>query len=48
MTRAVELVEHAPAAGVALPDGIGRALAALRIVDAAPGGHRGRVPHRPG
>ncbi|MEW2074580.1 restriction endonuclease [Streptomyces sp. NPDC013433] len=36
MTSVVELVEHAPAVGVALPDGVGRALAALRIVDAAP------------
>ncbi|CAL9640226.1 hypothetical protein SUDANB176_06326 [Streptomyces sp. enrichment culture] len=36
MTRVVELVEHAPAVGVALPDDVGRALAALRIVDAAP------------
>ncbi|GAA2257263.1 McrBC 5-methylcytosine restriction system component [Streptomyces atrovirens] len=36
MTPVVELVEHAPAVGVALPDGVGRALAALRIVDAAP------------
>ncbi|MFI2426230.1 McrC family protein [Streptomyces sp. NPDC018955] len=36
MTPVVELVEHAPAVGVALPDGVGRALAALRVVDAAP------------
>ncbi|MEU7468678.1 restriction endonuclease [Streptomyces sp. NPDC044984] len=36
MTQVVELVEHAPAVGVALPDDVGRALAALRIVDAAP------------
>ncbi|MEU6885369.1 restriction endonuclease [Streptomyces viridosporus] len=36
MTPVVELVEHAPAVSVALPDGVGRALAALRIVDAAP------------
>ncbi|MGV9954469.1 McrC family protein [Streptomyces cellulosae] len=36
MTRVVELVEHAPVVGVALPDDVGRALAALRIVDAAP------------
>ncbi|MGC2996928.1 McrC family protein [Streptomyces sp. G35A] len=36
MTQAVELVEHAPAVSVALPDGMGRALAALRIVDAVP------------
>ncbi|MFF9456430.1 McrC family protein [Streptomyces flaveolus] len=36
MTPVVELVEHAPAVGVALPDDVGRALAALRIVDAAP------------
>ncbi|MFC8369907.1 McrC family protein [Streptomyces sp. NPDC057239] len=36
MTPVVELVEHAPAVSVALPDGVGRALAALRVVDAAP------------
>ncbi|MGW4102850.1 McrC family protein [Streptomyces sp. NPDC004976] len=36
MTTVIELVEHAPAVGVALPDGAGRALAALRIVDAVP------------
>ncbi|MGP3732242.1 McrC family protein [Streptomyces sp. GDS52] len=36
MTPVVELVEHAPAVSVALPDGVGRALAELRIVDAAP------------
>ncbi|MFC8423467.1 McrC family protein [Streptomyces sp. NPDC057236] len=36
MTRAVELVEHAPAVSVPLPDDVGRALAALRLVDAAP------------
>ncbi|KAF3468506.1 restriction endonuclease [Streptomyces sp. Tu 3180] len=36
MTSVVELVEHAPAVGVALPDAVGRALAALRIVDAVP------------
>ncbi|MGW1491642.1 McrC family protein [Streptomyces sp. NPDC002402] len=32
----IELVEHAPAVSVPLPDGIGRAIAASRIVDAAP------------
>jgi 5-methylcytosine-specific restriction enzyme subunit McrC len=32
----VELIEHAPAVSLALPDGIGRALAAGDIVDAAP------------
>ncbi|MFI1535789.1 McrC family protein [Streptomyces anandii] len=32
----IELVEHAPAVGVALPDAVGRALAAGDIVDAAP------------
>lgn len=36
MTSVVELVEHAPAVSVALPDGVGRALAAGGIVDAAP------------
>ncbi|MEU1176886.1 restriction endonuclease [Streptomyces sp. NPDC005820] len=36
MTRLVELVEHAPAVGVALPDGVGRALAAGDIVEAVP------------
>ncbi|WP_331449192.1 5-methylcytosine restriction system specificity protein McrC [Streptomyces prasinus] len=36
MTSVVELVEHAPAVGITLPDSVGRALAALRIVDAAP------------
>lgn len=36
MTPVVELVEHAPAVGVAMPDDMGRALAALRVVDAAP------------
>lgn len=36
MTQVVELVEHAPAMGVALPDAAGRALAAGDIVDAAP------------
>lgn len=36
MTRVVELVEHAPAVGVALPDALGRALAAGDIVEAAP------------
>ncbi|WP_330267331.1 McrC family protein [Streptomyces griseorubiginosus] len=36
MTRVVELVEHAPAVGVALPDAVGRALAAGDIVDAVP------------
>ncbi|WP_328433560.1 McrC family protein [Streptomyces sp. NBC_00425] len=34
--RSVELVEHAPAARLALPDAVGRALAASDIVDAAP------------
>lgn len=32
----VELVEHAPAISLPLPDGVGRALAAGDIVDAAP------------
>ncbi|MET7635729.1 restriction endonuclease [Streptomyces sp. NPDC005078] len=32
----VELVEHAPAVSVPLPDAVGRALAAAQIVDAAP------------
>jgi len=32
----VDLVEHAPAVSVPLPDGVGRALAAAGIVDAAP------------
>ncbi|MGW2889022.1 McrC family protein [Streptomyces griseoruber] len=36
MTQVVELVEHAPAVGVALPDALGRALAAGDIVEAAP------------
>ncbi|MFE1750129.1 McrC family protein [Streptomyces anandii] len=36
MTRVVELVEHAAAAGVALPDAVGRALAAGDIVDSTP------------
>ncbi|MFE7815451.1 McrC family protein [Streptomyces sp. NPDC057433] len=36
MTRVVELVEHAPAVSVALPDEAGRAVAALRIADAVP------------
>ncbi|MEV5417511.1 McrC family protein [Streptomyces albogriseolus] len=36
MTRVVELVEHAPAASVALPEEVGRAVAALRIADAVP------------
>ncbi|MDC2953033.1 restriction endonuclease [Streptomyces gilvifuscus] len=36
MTRVVELVEHAPALRVALPDAVGRVLAAGDIVDAAP------------
>lgn len=36
MTYAVELVEHAPARSVPLADAVGRALAAARIVDAAP------------
>ncbi|MFI1068526.1 McrC family protein [Streptomyces puniciscabiei] len=36
MTRVVELVEHAPAVGVDLPDAVGRALAAGDMVDAAP------------
>ncbi|CAM5365833.1 hypothetical protein SVIOM342S_04995 [Streptomyces violaceorubidus] len=34
--RSVELVEHAPATRLALPDAIGRALAASDVVDAAP------------
>ncbi|MEW1778708.1 restriction endonuclease [Streptomyces sp. NPDC086777] len=36
MTHVIELVEHAPAVGVALPDAVGRALAAGDVVDAAP------------
>ncbi|MET9371492.1 restriction endonuclease [Streptomyces griseoflavus] len=36
MTRVVELVEHAPAVSVELPDEVGRAVAALRIADAVP------------
>lgn len=36
MTPAVELVEHAPAVSIALPDTFGRALAAGDIVDATP------------
>ncbi|MHC5902416.1 McrC family protein [Streptomyces sp. S6] len=36
MTHVIELVEHAPAMGVALPDAVGRALAAGDIVDAVP------------
>ncbi|MEU5769556.1 restriction endonuclease [Streptomyces asoensis] len=36
MTHVIELVEHAAAVGVALPDAVGRALAAGDIVDAAP------------
>ncbi|MFF4559452.1 McrC family protein [Streptomyces sp. NPDC001435] len=36
MTQVVELVEHAPAVSVALPDVVGRALAAGDVVDAAP------------
>ncbi|MEX2982264.1 McrC family protein [Streptomyces sp. C36] len=36
MTPVVELVEHAPAVGLTLPEVVGRALAATRIVDASP------------
>ncbi|MFE0511210.1 McrC family protein [Streptomyces sp. NPDC058964] len=36
MTSVVELVEHAPAVSVALPDVVGRALAAGDMLDAAP------------
>ncbi|MFJ3552381.1 McrC family protein [Streptomyces sp. NPDC090114] len=36
MTRVVELVEHAPAVSVELPEEVGRAVAALRIADAVP------------
>ncbi|GAA3051149.1 McrC family protein [Streptomyces glomeratus] len=36
MTSVIELVEHAPAVSLALPDGVGRALAAGDILDAAP------------
>jgi 5-methylcytosine-specific restriction enzyme subunit McrC len=36
VTCVVELVEHGPAVSVPLPDAVGRALAAGRIVDAAP------------
>jgi 5-methylcytosine-specific restriction enzyme subunit McrC len=34
--RSVELVEHAPATRLALPDAVGRALAASRVVEAHP------------
>ncbi|MER6432634.1 restriction endonuclease [Streptomyces sp900105245] len=36
MTAVVELVEHAPAVSLALPDAVGRALAASGILDATP------------
>jgi 5-methylcytosine-specific restriction enzyme subunit McrC len=36
VTQAVELVEHAPARSVALPEAIGRALAAGNMLDASP------------
>ncbi|MFG2561423.1 hypothetical protein [Streptomyces sp. NPDC048496] len=36
MIPAIELVEHAPATGHILPDAVGRALAAARIVDPSP------------
>lgn len=36
MTAVVELVEHAPAISLALPDAVGRALAASGFLDAAP------------
>ncbi|MCT7351012.1 McrC family protein [Streptomyces sp. 15-116A] len=36
MTLVVELVEHAPAVSLPLPDALGRALAVLRIAEAAP------------
>ncbi|MEU6891138.1 restriction endonuclease [Streptomyces sp. NPDC046557] len=36
MTQVIELVEYAPATGHALPDAVGRALAAARIVEASP------------
>ncbi|MFG3014247.1 McrC family protein [Streptomyces cinerochromogenes] len=36
MTRAVDLVEHAPAVSVALPDAVGRALASAGVVEAVP------------
>ncbi|WP_281154775.1 restriction endonuclease [Streptomyces sp. HYC2] len=36
MTQVVELVEYAPAVSLALPDAVGRALAAGDVVDAAP------------
>ncbi|MEU2490028.1 restriction endonuclease [Streptomyces sp. NPDC007883] len=42
MTSVVEIVEHAPAVSLALPDAVGRALAAGGILDAAPD------PHAPG
>ncbi|MGE7385713.1 McrC family protein [Streptomyces sp. NPDC004126] len=42
MTPVIELVEHAQATGHVLPDAVGRALAAARIVDASPD------PHTPG
>ncbi|MFH9978676.1 McrC family protein [Streptomyces sp. NPDC017179] len=36
MTRVVELAEYAPAVSLTLPDGVGRALAAGDVVEAAP------------
>ncbi|MEV5909348.1 restriction endonuclease [Streptomyces chartreusis] len=36
MTHVIELVEHAPAVGIALPDAVGQALAVGDIVDATP------------
>ncbi|TRV80121.1 restriction endonuclease [Streptomyces sp. 130] len=39
MTRVIELVEHAPAVSVPLPDAVGRALAAGDMVEAAPDAH---------
>ncbi|MEV7724857.1 restriction endonuclease [Streptomyces sp. NPDC087917] len=42
MSQTIELVEHAPATGHALPDDVGRSLAVSRVVEAAPD------PHTPG
>ncbi len=36
MSTSIELVEHAPATGHVLPDAVGRALEASRVVDASP------------
>ncbi|CBG73598.1 MULTISPECIES: McrC family protein [Streptomyces] len=39
----IHLVEHAPATAVPLPDGVGRALATSRIVDAVPDPYESRL-----